>query len=140
MHGETFYSSQNQQEEALGMFKKAHRIFRKTLGAHSVEAGDALGDMANALHRQGRYQEAMEKVEESLAIQRTLLGNDHADLGSKTFLKALCKAKTGDSEGHLACLKEAHRLFKRGRVETPNARRCADLLNKELIKAGGGAP
>jgi len=67
-------------------------IYRKTLGPESVEAVGLTVNIAAELSKLGEFDEALEKFEEALGIQRRTLGDEHPDV-AKTLCRWRCASR-----------------------------------------------
>uniref|UniRef100_A0A7S3VG56 Mbre TPR repeat protein n=1 Tax=Chaetoceros debilis TaxID=122233 RepID=A0A7S3VG56_9STRA len=66
-------------DELMETYNKVLPIFEKEYGRDSVEMAMLLGNMAVTLVFQGKFEDAMEKFQLSLAIYEKVLGMDHQD-------------------------------------------------------------
>jgi len=128
------YANQGKHEEALEMYRKAQRIFRKTLGPDCNLVGGMILTTASVLDAQGKFAEAIEKYEEGLAVQRRALGPEHPDLVEFLHSMAMCKEKNGDVAGAVASLREAQGICRRGGAFCRNAAK----IDAALARLEGG--
>ena len=98
-------------EQAIDLLEQSLRIRRRVTGPRSVEVGNSLNDLSNALDRLGKPDEARARLDEAIAIKLETLGDySTSTAGSLTNL-GLLLWKAGDDDAAIANHERALAIF-----------------------------
>jgi len=122
-------------EDGLAMYDKARRLYRKTVGPDSAVMGLLMVKTADTLRKLERFEKAVEKGEEGLAILRQTIGDEEDVTADALYRLAMSKEGAGDVEGAIVCLREAQGIYrKRGVWDN-----VSDRIDAALERLCGGA-
>ena len=102
---------QERYDEGLVILKKALKIYRRVLGESHEKISQVIQSIANNLARQGRYEEAYQKYEQSRDCYYRTLGRNHPDVAFLQFEMYTCNLNLGAHTEATVCLREAHRIY-----------------------------
>lgn len=128
--------------EALDSFRKAEGIAGKKYGDKSPFAADSLHNVALALEKLNRFEEAERVLDRSLDIRKRVLPTDHPDLAFSYHSLGRVLEAQGKLKRALACFEEGLRIRKAalgpGHKRTANLAASLGMLRVRLGDVDSG--
>jgi serine/threonine protein kinase len=106
------YRSLHDDEQAENQFRRALAIQQERLG-DAPETLETMGDLAGAIHSQGRADEARSLIEQTIDLKRRVLGPDHADTLKEYETLATCHHLLGNYERARTTLEQTLETMRR---------------------------
>ena len=123
--------------EAVQLFDKAIRIYRRLLPTDHPLLALALANKARALDRLKRYPEADPVYREALGMQRRMLGNQHPDLATTLNNISVLRMHVDDYAGSADYSRQAMAIWAaQGQPEHPFALISKEHLAEALRESG----
>jgi eukaryotic-like serine/threonine-protein kinase len=92
---------------AEALFRRAHAIWKETLGSDHFTTAHAQYSLARLLRARGRVEEAEGLLERVVEVRSRERGEDHSSVGSALYQLARVQRDRGRPEGALATAREA---------------------------------
>ena len=105
-----FLTEEERYAEADSTLEKAHRIFHRLLPRMDLWTGDNVRNQAALLYRQGRYDEALPKAEEAMAIYQASFGLHYDNYPTALIIRGLSLYRLGRTSEAERALREAVKL------------------------------
>ncbi len=105
---------------AMGVLDRAREHLERAVALHGTEErddvrgrADALWHMASLLHDEGRFDEALRTIEESLELARGFDAGDGVEIGQRQYIRADLLRHLGRHDEALAAVEPAIEVFSR---------------------------
>jgi tetratricopeptide (TPR) repeat protein/tRNA A-37 threonylcarbamoyl transferase component Bud32 len=107
-------AAQNQLDEALAAYQRAHDLWVAALGPEHPAVGTALNNIGIVQRKQGNYTEALVSMNESLRIREATLGPSHPRVADARYNIGNVLRQLGQDEEALALFEQALEIWQTG--------------------------
>lgn len=95
-------------EQALAHFTKAIKTYKSSPGSNRTDLADAVYQLGTLYSEScGKWNEAVQCLDESLEIRKEVLGNNHLDVGHALQAKGSALSKLKQYDGAIACFERS---------------------------------